>query len=370
MKILVTGGAGFIGSHTADRLLAEGHAVRIFDNLSKPVHLKGKPSYVRPEAEFIEGDVRDKAALSRAMRGVDAVFHFAAYQDYLPDFSTFFHVNAAGTALVYEIAVEESLSLRKMVVASSQAVAGEGLYRDADGNLFTPDIRPAAQLARGEWEIRDAKGRPAQYLPTPETVSNPQNQYGLSKLSQEQLAINLGRRYGIPTVAMRYSIVQGPRQSFYNAYSGACRIFCLHMHFDKAPVVYEDGRQARDYVNIRDVVDANLLALNEPRADYRVFNVGGGRAYTVLEFADMVRREYGKDIQPVVPGQYRYGDTRHIVSDITALRALGWEPRRTPADSVREYVAYLRQQTDVEDILDYAQRRMKQLDVVRTAGRG
>jgi len=365
MHILVTGGAGFIGSHTVDALLAAGHAVRILDNLSKPVHLKGKPAYLPEEAEFLEGEMRDKNCLLEALQEVDAVFHFAAYQDYLPDFSTFFDVNAVGTALLYELIVEHRLPVRKVVVASSQAVAGEGLYRDLDGRTFCPDMRPLSQLERGEWEIEDDKGRVAQYQRTPERVANPQNPYGLSKLSQEKACLQLGRRYEIPTVALRYSIVQGPRQSFYNAYSGACRIFCLSLYFDKAPPIYEDGRQVRDFVNIHDVVDANLLVLQDERADYRVFNVGGGTPYTVMEFAGIVCAAYNREMNLVPSGLFRYGDTRHICSDIGSLQALGWSPRRTAEDSVREYIGYLREQADIEDILDYAEKKMKDLDVVR-----
>ena len=367
MNFLVIGGAGFIGSHTVDALLRQGHRVRIYDALCKPVHLKGVPTYLPPEAELVIGDVRDKSSLAKAMQGIDAIFHFAAYQDYLPDFSTFFSVNAAGTALIYEIIVEQKLPVRKVVVASSQAVAGEGLYRDSTGQLFTPDIRPEERLTKGQWDIPDALGRPAVSLPTPETVCNPQNQYGLSKLSQEKIAISLGRRYGIPSVAMRYSIVQGPRQSFYNAYSGACRIFCLNLFFDRAPTLYEDGQQIRDYVNIDDVVRANLLVMEDERADYRVFNVGGGKGYTVREFAEIVRTAFGKDIQPVVPGLYRYGDTRHILSDISALQALGWRPAKTPLDSVRAYRDYLYKQTDIDDILAYAEKKMRELNVIRKA---
>ena len=252
-------------------------------------------------------------------------------------------------------------------MASSQAVAGEGLYRAADGRAFYPDIRSEEQLRAGHWEIADPAGQPARWQPTPEHISNPQNQYGLSKLSQEKIALSLGRRYGIPSVAMRYSIVQGPRQSFYNAYSGACRIFSLSCYFDRPPVVYEDGAQVRDFVNIHDVVDANLRVLDDPRADYRAFNVGGGKAWTVLDFARLVMRIFGRAGAPRLPGAYRFGDTRHIVSDISALQALGWSPRRTPEDSVREYADYLRAQTDVEDILAFAEERMKSLNVVRSA---
>ncbi|MCE9613294.1 MAG: NAD-dependent epimerase/dehydratase family protein [Lentisphaerae bacterium] len=368
MNILVTGGAGFIGSHTVDALLADGHQVRILDNLQKPVHLKGKPAYLNPAAEFIEGDVRDKPTVRRALQGIEAVYHLAAYQDYLPDFSTFYHVNAVGTALLYELIVEDQLPVRKVVVATSQAVAGEGLYRDGEGKLFIPDMRPLRQLEARQWEIRDAQGRPAQYVLTPESVSNPRNPYGMSKLAQEMMAITLGQRYGIPTVAMRYSIVQGPRQSFYNAYSGACRIFCLSVYFDRRPVVYEDGLQVRDFVNIHDVVSANLLVLRDPRADYRVFNVGGGRAYTVLEFSRTVCEVFGKSLEPDIPGKFRFGDTRHIVSDTTALQSLGWRPTHVPRDSVVEYVAHLRNQTDVEDILAAASAQMAKLNVVREAG--
>ena len=200
---------------------------------------------------------------------------------------------------------------------------------------------------------------------TPERISNPQNAYGMSKLGQEMVAINLGRRYGIPTVALRYSIVQGPRQSVYNAYSGACRIFCLSYLQGIAPTLYEDGEAIRDYVNIHDVVDANVLVLDDDRAIGRVFNVGGGSAVTTKEFADVVMRQYGSTQLGAVTGEYRFGDTRHILSDISALRALGWERRRTPAESVAEYAAWLEKIEGLDGILAEANARMRALGVVR-----
>ena len=197
----------------------------------------------------------------------------------------------------------------------------------------------------------------------------PQNAYGMSKLGQEMVAINLGRRYGIPTVALRYSIVQGPRQSVYNAYSGACRIFCLSYLQGMAPTLYEDGEAIRDYVNIDDVVDANVLVLEDDRAVGRVFNVGGGKAVTTREFADIVMRQYGSAQPGVVTGEYRFGDTRHILSDISALRALGWEPRHTPAESVAAYAAWLKGMDGLDGVLAEANARMRALGVVRrTAG--
>jgi dTDP-L-rhamnose 4-epimerase len=371
MRVLVTGGAGFIGSHTADALIDRGHSVRILDSLEKPVHTTGKPAYLHPEVEFVLGDVTRHEDVLAALDAVDAVIHLAAYQDYLPDFSKFFRVNAAGTALLYEIIVEKKLPVRKVVVASSQAVYGEGRHRCSDGRIVYPPIRSEDRLRARCFEVPCPDGEgDTTWEPTDESVVNPENQYALSKHSQEQIAIRLGRRYAIPTVALRYSIVQGARQSFYNAYSGACRVFCLNLHFDRDPVIYEDGLQVRDFVNIHDAVAANLLVLEDPRADYEVFNVGGGRAYTVNEFARIAGEAFGKTVEPQPSGLYRFGDTRHICSDIGKLRALGWEPRRTPADSVAEYVDWLRSQENVEDIFAYAQRTMKAMDVVRAVKAG
>jgi len=366
MRVLVTGGAGFIGSHTVDTLLRRGDQVRILDSLEKPIHFKGKPAYVSADAEFVLGDVRDKDVMTRALTGMDKVIHLAAYQDYLPDFSKFFHVNAVSTALIFEIILEQKLDIEKVVVASSQAVMGEGKYRcDHDGDVF-PDIRPLEQLQRGDWEARCPLCR-GQLLPvlSDERVINPQNQYAMSKCSQEMIAVNLGRRYQIPSVALRFSIVQGPRQSFYNAYSGACRIFCFNLFFDRPPILYEDGKQIRDYVNVQDVVRAILLVLDDPRASYQVFNVGGGKDYTVEEFARTVISAFGKDIQPVIPGEFRFGDTRHISSDISKLQALGWNPQVPIETSVRDYIEYLQRQPDLEDLMESARIKMKELNIVQ-----
>lgn len=366
MIILVTGGAGFIGSHTVDRLIEDGYKVRVLDNLQRPVHLKGKPSYINKKAEFILGDVRAKRTLEDALKGVDVVYHFAAYQDYLVDFSTYFHVNSVSTALIYEIVVEKKFPVKKVIIASSQAVLGEGLYKCPEHGEITPDIRLEEQLSRGDWEHHCPYcGEYMGYLPTPEPKVNPQNQYAISKYSQEMIAINLGKRYGIPTVALRYSIVQGPRQSFYNAYSGAMRIFCLHLYFNKRPIIYEDGRQVRDFINYQDVVDANIKVLIDDRANYQCFNVGGGRAYTVLEFYKRVQEVTGREIKPVISKYYRYGDTRHIFSDITKLKTLGWSPRVSIKESIRQYWDYLNSQTNIEDILDYAEKTMISQGVVR-----
>jgi dTDP-L-rhamnose 4-epimerase len=370
VKVLVTGGAGFIGSHTCDRLLSLGHDVVVLDALTQPVHRDGrKPAYLSPEIDFYQGDVRNRELLANLLRRVDAVYHFAAYQDYLTDFARFSDVNVVSTALIYEIIVAERLDIARVVVASSQSAMGEGLYRcPADGDQL-PEMRTEKALAAGDWEIPCPRcGSRMDMQVTQEHISNPQNAYGMSKLGEEMVAVNLGRRYDIPTAALRYSIVQGPRQSVYNAYSGACRIFCLSYKQGIAPTAYEDGQAIRDYVNINDVVDANVLMLQDDRAVGQVFNVGGGTPVTTKEFADVVMRQYGSELEARVTGEYRFGDTRHIFSDISKLRKLGWEPQRTPADSVRAYADWLDGVAGIDGVLDQAYARMRALGVVRKAG--
>jgi dTDP-L-rhamnose 4-epimerase len=324
---LVTGGAGFIGSHTAVALLERGYRVRAFDWLQPPIHEPGvMPPSMPQDIEMVVGDVRDKAAMSQALEGVELVVHLAAYQDYLPDFSTFFDINTVGTALIYELIVERNLDVRKVVVASSQAVYGEGRYHCPHHGLIFPDLRSDEQLRRGDWEIRCHCGQAASYDLTDEAQVNPQNQYALSKYSQEMVAFSLGRRYAIPTTCLRYSITQGPWQSPRNAYSGICRIFTLRALQGKAPIVYEDGLQMRDYVYVGDVARANLLALEDPRTDFEAYNVGGDDAISALDYAETVVMVLGANCRAEVPNIYRFGDTRHVVSDISKLRGLGWEP--------------------------------------------
>ena len=368
MRILVTGGAGFIGSHTCDRLVALGHDVVVLDALTAPVHRDRKPSYLTAGVELFVGDVRNRDLLANLLRRVDAVYHLAAYQDYLTDFATFTDVNVVSTALLYEIIVAEGLQMRRVIVASSQSAMGEGLYICPEHGRQTPNMRPVEALETAQWDISCVTcGGPLTMQPTPETVSNPQNAYGMSKYGEEMVAINLGRRYAIPTVALRYSIVQGPRQSVYNAYSGACRIFNLHYLLGGAPTLYEDGQAVRDYVNIHDVVDANVLVLEADAAAGCVFNVGGGTAYTTQEFSDVVQRHYGSALPGRVSGEYRFGDTRHILSDIDAIKQLGWTPRRTPADSVAEYAAWLSGMPGLDKVLADADAKMRSLGVVRKA---
>lgn len=370
MRILVTGGAGFIGSHTVDLLLRRGYEVRILDSLQPRVHPKGRPSWVPAEAELMVGDVADRDVLSRALEGCAYVMHLAAYQDYLPEFSRFLHTNAESTALLFELVVSDPrrFPVTAMVFASSQSVSGEGKYRCmVEGTVFWPGPRPVEQLRRGEWEIScpTCAQRAEAVLIDEASCNNPHTAYGISKYATELLAFRLGARYGIRTAALRYTYVQGPRNSFYNAYSGIARRFAMRIRAGLPPVCYEDGAQRRDYVNVADVARANVLALEDPTADGMAYNVGGGRAVTVLEFAGLMLKAAGSDMEPLVPGEFRLGDTRHTVSDISRMRALGWEPTIPVEQNVREYLEWLDTQSATTEYLAEAERVMKELGVVQ-----
>jgi dTDP-L-rhamnose 4-epimerase len=352
-----------------EALARAGYEVSILDSLAAPVH----PSRVWPDGlpatfECVEGDVRSHDDWQRALRGVDTVVHLAAYQDYLPDFSTFLNTNAGGTALLYEVIVAERLPIERVVVASSQAVYGEGPYRCPEHGVQHPDARPAGRLRAGLWEIpcRVCSGDMSSLAAT-EVAVNPQNPYGISKLGQELVALHLGRRYEIPTVALRYSITQGAGQSFHNAYSGICRIFALCALLRRPMPIYEDGRQRRDYVYVGDVVAANLLALHDARMDYQAFNVGGASALTVLEYAALVRKLAGVTVPVDAGGRYRVGDTRHVVSDSSKLQALGWKPQTTPPEFIQEYLQWAGGQALPSGVADAAQERMLALGAVRHA---
>ncbi|MGD0972325.1 MAG: NAD-dependent epimerase/dehydratase family protein [Desulfobaccales bacterium] len=370
MKVLVTGGAGFIGSHTVDLLLQKGYEVRILDSLQPRVHPRGLPDYVPPEVEFIKGDVANRDDLARAMAGVDYVFHLAAYQDYLPDFSSFIHTNTESTALMFELIVADSrrYPVQKIVFASSQAVSGEGKYRCAsEGTIFYPGPRPLEQLRRGEWDFTcpDCGGPAEPQLLDEATCSNPHTAYGISKYAIELLSFNLGRRYGIANAAMRYTYVQGPRNSFYNAYSGIARRFALRIRAGLPPICYEDGRQLRDYVNVYDVARANVMVLENPTANGLAFNVGGGKAVTVREFAGIMLQAADNSLELQIPGEFRLGDTRHTVSDISRMRSLGWEPTIPVEVNVRQYLEWLDTQTGTEEYLFEAERIMTEQGVVQ-----
>ena len=316
------------------------------------------------------GDVANRSDMARALVGVDYVMHLAAYQDYLPDFSTFIHVNAESSALIFELIVEGRLPVRKLVFASSQSVAGEGSYRCTEHGSFQPDPRPVEQLQQGDWAVHcPTCGQGMTPALIAESVCQPHTAYAISKYAIELLAKRLGSRYSLPTACMRYTYVQGSRNSFFNAYSGICRRFALRIANGLPPVCYEDGEQLRDYVNVADVARANVLAMESNMDEHGVYNVGGGRGVTVLEFARIMLDASESSLEPAVPGEYRLGDTRHTVSDISAIKRLGWEPMIPVEQNAVEYLQWMSGFSGTAEYLDEAERVMRQQGVVRSVVR-
>lgn len=352
-KVLITGGAGFIGSHTADALAKKGYSIVIIDNLAPPVHNGRWPKYVLNKGyKLICGDVRKKADLAKALKGVHYVYHLAAYQDQRLDFSKFFHTNTVSAALIYELILEKKLPVEKVILASTQFAYGDGMYQCAHrdqrletrNKVFYPELRTEKQFKSKRFDILCKHGKPAKFHPFREDQQlTPTNSYGLSKEAIERLALRLGKTYGVPTTLLRYSIVQGPRQSPRNLYSGALRIFTVQALAGKPITVYEDGQQTRDFINIDDVVAANLLCLKNRRTDFKIFNVGGGKAYKVIDFAKTVKEITGSK-SPIVIGGFRRTDTRHAVSDISKLKKLGWRPKFGPEKSVKDYAEWYRRE--------------------------
>ena len=344
MRALVTGGAGFIGSHLVDAFLSKGYEVRILDSLDARVHPNGLPTYKPKEAEFINGSVTERDTWERALDGVDVVSHQAAYQDYMLDFSRFLLVNSVSTALLFEVLVERRWQPQKVIIASSQAVYGEGQYTCPIHGFFLAKNRSLAQMTSADWEVhcpRCGELCAPKWMEEPHT--NPCNQYAVSKLSGEQIGLGLGRLHRIPTVALRYSITQGPRQSLFNQYSGVLRIFTARALAGEPLFIYEDGRQTRDFVHVNDVVDANFCVLENNDADFESFNVGGGVATSISHYAELIIGKLGGGIRTVVPGQYRLGDNRHSVSSIAKLQKLGWSPKRSLSQILDDFLTWVAQ---------------------------
>lgn len=361
--ILVTGGAGFIGSHLCDQLLADGHRVRVLDSLSEQVHGSdaGPPDYLSPEVEFHAGDVRDPEAMAQALEGVDAVYHFAAMvgvgqsmyciQDYVS-------VNDVGTAVLLEALAKNPVE--RLVVASSMSVYGEGLYRRPDGRPATPAPRTAEQLRRGDWDPATAEGEPLEPAPTGEDKQpDLLSVYALNKYVQERACLIVARAYGMQATALRFFNVFGSRQALSNPYTGVLAIFASRLANGRQPLIFEDGLQRRDFVHVHDVARAARLALDAPAADGEVINVGSGRSVSVLDVADALARAMGRnDVDPEITGRYRTGDVRHCFADISRARhLLGFEPRLSLADGLAEMLAWLEGQTAV-DRVDHATREL------------
>ncbi|HET7619100.1 MAG TPA: NAD-dependent epimerase/dehydratase family protein [Vicinamibacterales bacterium] len=357
MQILITGGAGFIGSHLADDLIHRGHRVRALDNLAPQVHgpAADRPAYLHPDVELMRGDVRDPDAVASALTDVDAVFHFASavgVGQSMYEIAHYTSVNNAGTAVLLQALIRRPVG--RLVVASSMSLYGEGLYRTIDGRTIEGHERGLDQLKQAEWELFDANGDALEPVPTPEDkLPSLSSVYALSKFDQERMCLMIGRAYGMPTVALRFFNVFGTRQALSNPYTGVLAIFASRLLNDRPPLVFEDGLQRRDFVSVYDVVQACRLALEVPEAAGQAFNVGSGQSYTIREVADMVAAILGKAIEPEICGKYRVGDIRHCFADISrARRVLGYEPRITLEDGLVELAEWLQDQAADDHVAD------------------
>lgn len=363
-RALVTGGAGLIGSHVADLLQREGWTVRILDNLEPQTHRKGKPAWIANDLQFIEGDVRDRETMAATLQDIDVVFHQAAYGGYMPEIAKYVHVNSFGTAQMLEVIREQKLPIKKIVVASSQAVYSEGAAMCPEHGLVFPNVRPIEQLRMGDWSVHcpicDAATASA---PTPENAPvGGETVYGLTKVDQEKLTLLWGKQTGIPTVALRYSCTYGPRQSIFNPYTGVIAIFCTRLLNNLPPVLYEDGEQTRDFSFVEDIARANLLAAETDQLDGLPVNVGSGRGVSIRAVAGLISEALGIPIAPEAKGEFRPGEMRHLTSGTDRIRAAGYAPQIDLPTGIGRYLDWIRQQADVRDYFSEA------ADVLRSKG--
>jgi len=365
-RALVTGGAGLIGSHVSDLLLREGWKVRILDNLEPNTHRNGRPAWIPEVAEFVEADIRDRAAVSAALENIDVVFHQAAYGGYMPEIAKYVHVNSFGTAQMLEVIREERLPIQKIVVASSQAVYSEGAANCLRDGLVFPAVRSLAQLSAGDFEVHcpncDALTTQA---PTPEHAPiGGETVYAITKVDQERLVLTWGKQTGIPTVALRYSCTYGPRQSIFNPYTGVIAIFCTRLLNNLPPVLYEDGKQTRDFSFVEDIARANLLAATTDKLDGLPVNVGSGKAATIREIALLISNALGIPIEPIAQGEFRPGEMRHLTSDTTRISAAGYKPEVDLATGVERYLDWIRAQSDVREYFAEAENMLRAKGIV------
>ena len=365
-RALVTGGAGLIGSHVADLLVREGWEVRVLDNLEPQTHRRGRPSWINDRAEFIEGDLRDRETISAALDKIDIVFHQAAYGGYMPEIAKYVHVNSLGTAQMLEVIREKNLPLRKIVVASSQAVYSEGAGECPEHGIVFPSVRPVEQLRKGDWQVHcPLCSAITRSVPTPENAPvGGETVYGLTKVDQEKLVLLWGKQTGIPTVALRYSCTYGPRQSIFNPYTGVIAIFCTRLLNNLAPVLYEDGEQTRDFSFVEDIARANLLAAETDKLDGSPVNVGSGTGTPIRQIAEQLSSALKIDIAPEINGEFRPGEMRHLTSDTTRIRAIGYKPDVDLAEGIARYIDWIRSQSDIRDYFSEAAEILRNKGIV------
>ncbi len=357
-QVLITGGAGFIGSHLANELLKNGYKVRVLDNLLEQVHGENgeRPAYLPKDAELITGDVRNRAAIRNALEGVDVVYHFAArvgVGQSMYELQEYTEVNNTGTAVLLEALIENPVE--KLVVASSMSIYGEGLYQDASGKHQEAPCRKKEQLKQADWEVHNAKGEKLSPVATPESKTpDLASVYALSKYDQERMCLMVGNAYNIPVVALRFFNAYGPYQALSNPYTGVLAIFASRFLNNKPPLIFEDGQQIRDFVSVYDIARACRLAMETPEAAGEVFNIGSGKSYTIQEVAEKMAVVLGKKyIKPEITGKYRVGDIRHCYADISkAKEILGYTPSYSLEEGIQELAGWLQDQIAEDKVAD------------------
>jgi dTDP-L-rhamnose 4-epimerase len=368
-RALVTGGAGLIGSHIVDLLLSEGFRVRILDNLEPNTHKFGRPAWINPAAEFVQGNVQDYATMKSALEDIDIVFHEAAYGGYMPEMAKYVLVNSFGTAQMLEIIRDHKLPVQKVIVASSQAVYSEGAALCPTHGHVVPLLRPAEQLRSGDFAVHcPLCNKPTTSIPTPETTpGGGETVYALTKVDQEKLVLLWGKQTGIPTVALRYSCTYGPRQSLFNPYTGVIAIFCTRLLNHQPPILYEDGNQTRDLCFVEDIARANLLVATTNKLDGLPVNVGSGCATSVRDLARIIAAQLNIPIEPLARGEFRPGEIRSLISDITRIRAIGYEPSVTIEQGIARYIDWIRTEgSNVEDYFAAAEAGLRAKGIVQS----
>ena len=370
-KILVTGGAGFIGSHLVDKLVSEGHEVTVLDNLEPQVHgdAAGLPDYYNHDARFVKGDVRSKDDLRRAMKDCEIVFHQAAMVGVgqsMNQIHKYVDVNTLGTANLLEVILEKKNQIKKLIVASSMSIYGEGEYKCDVCGVVCPSLRPDSQMHDNQWEQKCPECG-TDVLPIPTSESKPLEStsiYAITKKDQEEMCLSFGRAYNIPTVALRYFNVFGPRQSLSNPYTGVCAIFSSRIKNGNPPIIYEDGLQSRDFVSVYDIVQANVLAMTNDNMNYQAFNVGAGNVTTVLDVYDTLAKLYGFDGEALVVNKFRTGDIRHCFADISKIEACGYKPTVRLDEGMKELAEWGTKQEAVDSV-EKAQQELASMGLVK-----